>query len=231
MTAKLKFPLICASAALFLSFLLGLISGVRWSSIIIRSLIISAISGSFVLGAHILLDHFVPDLFQPLNVQEPEKKEAGKNVNISLDEPIEVSFESDNEISKDLPTESNPNETNEDSVLSDNEVFNNLESRDSNVTEKLSNDNITKDNGVSSSNENAADVKIKKQEKEPLKELEELPDLEDFISEDEPETGEDNTDFTQRGTGVFDVSTDLAGSGMDTNNIVSAIRTVLRRDS
>ena len=71
----------------------------------------------------------------------------------------------------------------------------------------------------------------KKQEKNTVKELEELPDLQDFIPEDEPEAADDQMDFTQRGTAAFDVSTDLTGSGMDTNTMVNAIRTVLKRDS
>ena len=68
--AKFRIPLICAIAALALSFLLGLISGVRFSTILLRSLIISLISGGFDVGARILLERFVPDLFQPVNVQE-----------------------------------------------------------------------------------------------------------------------------------------------------------------
>ena len=55
--------------------------------------------------------------------------------------------------------------------------------------------------------------------------------MQDFIPEDEPEQGDDQMDFTQRGTSAFDVSTDLSGSGMDTNTMVNAIRTVLKRDS
>ena len=97
MKLKFKIPIICAVAALALSFILGLISGVRFSSILIRSFIISLISGGFVLGAQILLEHFVPDLFQPLVVQETEKQKSGKNLNISLDEPIEVSYSDDEE--------------------------------------------------------------------------------------------------------------------------------------
>lgn len=61
--------------------------------------------------------------------------------------------------------------------------------------------------------------------------MEELPDLQDFIPEDDSEQGNDQMDFTQRGTSAFDVSTDLSGSGMDTNTMVNAIRTVLKRDS
>lgn len=76
--AKFKIPLICAASALTLSFLLGLISGVRFSAVILRSIIISLISGGFVLGARILLEHFVPDLFQSLGAQEPEKKKPAK---------------------------------------------------------------------------------------------------------------------------------------------------------
>ena len=223
--AKFKIPLICALAALALSFLLGLISGVRFSTILLRSLIISLISGGFVLGAQILLDHFVPDLFQPVNIQEQEKKETGKNLDISIDEPVEMPFIGDEEradLESDM-MESEP--ADENSISDDTKELSDADLIDEDF-ESIKDDSQTSTLKNSVSNETE-----KKQEDNTVKELEELPDLQDFIPEDEPEDGDDQMDFTQRGTAAFDVSTDLAGSGMDTNTMVNAIRTVLKRDS
>ncbi len=223
--AKFKIPLICAIAALALSFLLGLISGVRFSTILLRSLIISLISGGFVLGAQILLDHFVPDLFQPVNVQEQEKKETGKNLNISIDEPVEMPFIDDEERADPESDMIEAEPAGENSILDDTKELSDEDLIDEDF------ESIRDDSQTSASKNSVSNETEKKQENNTVKELEELPDLQDFIPEDEPEQGDDQMDFTQRGTSAFDVSTDLAGSGMDTNTMVSAIRTVLKRDS
>ncbi len=223
--AKFKIPLICALAALALSFLLGLISGVRFSTILLRSLIISLISGGFVLGAQILLDHFVPDLFQPVNVQEQEKKETGKNLNISIDEPVEMPFIDDEERADPESDMIEAEPAGENSISDDTKELSDADLIDEDF------ESIKDDSQTSASKNSVSNETEKKQEDNTVKELEELPDLQDFIPEDEPEQGDDQMDFTQRGTSAFDVSTDLSGSGMDTNTMVNAIRTVLKRDS
>ena len=223
--AKFKIPLICALAALALSFLLGLISGVRFSTILLRSLIISLISGGFVLGAQILLEHFVPDLFQPVNIQEQEKKETGKNLNISIDEPVEMPFIDDEERVDPESDMIEAEPADENSISDDTKELTDEDLIDEDF------ESIKDDSQTSASKNSVSNETEKKQEKNTVKELEELPDLQDFIPEDEPEQGDDQMDFTQRGTSAFDVSTDLAGSGMDTNTMVNAIRTVLKRES
>ena len=223
--AKFKIPLICALAALALSFLLGLISGVRFSTILLRSLIISLISGGFVLGAQILLDHFVPDLFQPVNAEKSAKTETGKNLNISIDEPVEMPFIGDEEradLESDM-MESEP--ADENSISDDTKELSDADLIDEDF------ESIKDDSQASATKTAVPNGTEKKQEKNTVKELEELPDLQDFIPEDEPEAADDQMDFTQRGTAAFDVSTDLTGSGMDTNTMVNAIRTVLKRES
>lgn len=223
--AKFRIPLICTIAALALSFLLGLISGVRFSTILLRSLIISLISGGFVLGAQILLDHFVPDLFQPVNVQEQEKKETGKNLNISIDEPVEMPFIDDEERADPESDMIEAEPAGENSISDDTKELSDADLIDEDF------ESIKDDSQTSASKNSVSNETEKKQEDNTVKELEELPDLQDFIPEDEPEQGDDQMDFTQRGTSAFDVSTDLSGSGMDTNTMVNAIRTVLKRDS
>ncbi|UTC83460.1 YndM family protein [Treponema denticola] len=222
--AKFRIPLICTIAALALSFLLGLISGVRFSTILLRSLIIALISGSFVLGAQILLERFVPDLFQPVNTEESAKTETGKNLNISIDEPVEMPFIDDEERAAPESDMIEAEPVDEDSI-SDGTT----EPSDADLIDEDF-ENIKDDSQASASKNGVSSGTEKKQEKNTVKELEELPDLQDFIPEDEPEQ-DDQMDFTQRGTSAFDVSTDLAGSGMDTNTMVNAIRTVLKRDS
>ena len=221
--AKFRIPLICTIAALALSFLLGLISGVRFSTILLRSLIVSLISGGFVLGAQILLDHFVPDLFQPVNAEKSAKTETGKNLNISIDEPVEMPFIDDEEYDPESDMiEAEP--VDKDSISDDATELSDADLIDEDF------ENIKDDSQASASKNGVSSGTEKKQEKNTVKELEELPDLQDFIPEDEPEQ-DDQMDFTQRGTSAFDVSTDLAGSGMDTNTMVNAIRTVVKRDS
>ena len=233
MKLKFKIPIICAVAALALSFILGLISGVRFSSILIRSFIISLISGGFVLGAQILLEHFVPDLFQPLVVQETEKQKSGKNLNISIDEPIEVSYSDDEGMLNEGEPVSKYDMLQETSGAEEDKDFDDFDLEQSEIIddEPGSQSGLSDKDDVAPIDEDFPDVNTKKEEKEPVKELEELPDLQAFIPEDELNQDNDQMDFTERGTGAFDVSTDIAGSGMDTNTMVSAIRTVLKRDS
>ena len=233
MKLKFKIPIICAVAALALSFILGLISGVRFSSILIRSFIISLISGGFVLGAQILLEHFVPDLFQPLVVQETEKQKSGKNLNISIDEPIEVSYSDDEERLNEGEPVSKYDMLQETSGAEEDKDFDDFDLEQSEIIddEPGSQSGLSDKDDVAPIDEDFPDVNTKKEEKEPVKELEELPDLQAFIPEDELNQDNDQMGFTERGTGAFDVSTDIAGSGMDTNTMVSAIRTVLKRDS
>ena len=186
------------------------------------------------MGAQILLEHFVPDLFQPLVVQETEKQKSGKNLNISIDEPIEVSYSDDEErlnegepsSKHDMLQETSGAEEDKDFDLEQSEIIDDEPGTQSGLSDK---DDVPIDEDFPDVNTKA--VNTKKEGKEPVKELEELPDLQAFIPEDELNQDNDQMDFTERGTGAFDVSTDIAGSGMDTNTMVSAIRTVLKRDS
>jgi len=175
--AKFKIPLICAASALTLSFLLGLISGVRFSAVILRSLIISLISGSFVLGARILLEHFVPDLFQSLGAQEPEKKETGKNLNISIDEPVEMPVIADEEMA-DLKSDMVNAEPKAEHSIAD-------DVKEENAVDVVEEDfeSIKDDSQASATKTAVPNGTEKKQEKNTVKELEELPDLQDFIPE------------------------------------------------
>ena len=185
------------------------------------------------MGAQILLEHFVPDLFQPLVVQETEKQKSGKNLNISIDEPIEVSYSDDEERLNEGEPVSKYDMLQETSGAEEDKDFDDFDLEQSEIIddEPGSQSGLSDKDDVAPIDEDFPDVNTKKEEKEPVKELEELPDLQAFIPEDELNQDNDQMDFTERGTGAFDVSTDIAGSGMDTNTMVSAIRTVLKRDS
>ena len=88
---KLKAPLIIAGATCVLSMLIGLISGVRFLSILGRGLIAGVGAGGFVLCARIILERFIPDLFTPPPAASPEAADmtdisSGANINITLDD-------------------------------------------------------------------------------------------------------------------------------------------------
>ena len=92
---KLKAPLIIAGATCVLSMLIGLISGVRFLSILGRGLIAGVGAGSFVLCARIILERFIPDLFAPPapseTVVDTADISSGANINITLDDGLGAS--------------------------------------------------------------------------------------------------------------------------------------------
>ena len=90
---KLKAPLIIAGATCVLSMLIGLISGVRFLSILGRGLIAGIGAGGFVLCARIILERFIPDLFTPSSADPSEaidmtNTSSGANINITLDDDL-----------------------------------------------------------------------------------------------------------------------------------------------
>lgn len=219
MFSKFKIPLICAIAALLLSFIIGILSGVRFTVILLRSGILSLISGGFAFASLVILERVTPELFQQQNspvrqVSQPNA-EAGKNVNISIDDPIDMAS---------MP----PVSDNEESVLQE-------------ETESFATDTgsgLEKD-AAGSTNDNLNDINsytvntgFTEQQKAfgNSTELEELPDLQEFTPAEAPEEATDR-DFVEEGTGRFNISADLNGSDMDTNTMVQAIRTVLKRES
>ena len=88
---KLKAPLIIAGATCVLSMLIGLISGVRFLSILGRGLIAGVGAGVFVVCARIILERFIPDLFvqpAPTDTAYTADISSGSNINITLDDGI-----------------------------------------------------------------------------------------------------------------------------------------------
>nr|WP_298680241.1 hypothetical protein [uncultured Treponema sp.] len=89
---KLKAPLIIAGATCVLSMLIGLISGVRFLSIVGRGLTAGIGTGGFVLCARIILERFIPDLFvsSPASPETTDMTDisSGANINITLDDDL-----------------------------------------------------------------------------------------------------------------------------------------------
>lgn len=218
MVSKFKIPLIFAIAALLLSFIIGILSGVRFTVILLRSGILSLISGGFVFTAMLILERFTPELFQqqepPVRQTSQTNTEAGKNVNISIDEPIDMAS---------MP----PVKDEKEPVLQ--------EEPDISAAAEIGSEKDAADNVYYDSNEtNVHAANTDSTEKQSTfgdgAELEELPDLQEFTPAEEPQES-DSRNFVEEGTGRFNVSADLTGSDMDTNTMVQAIRTVLKRDA
>lgn len=222
---KIKIPLIFSVIALVLSFLIGLISGVAFLSILIRSVILSLITGIFVFGARELLERFVPELFNPMEEdvldQENSETKTGQNLNISINEPIDLEAGNQDK-AKIFNNDAVSENANEEKQNLDNEIEE-LEELNSEVEKDIS-------TSTASTNEDN-DIQNQSNKEAEVEELNELPDLQEFIPAESTFSDTTKEDFTQTGTGKFDVSADLNNTEIDTNVMAQAVQTVLRRDS
>ncbi len=232
---KIKLPLIFFIIALVLSFLIGLISGVNFWSIVMRSVILGLITGAFVFGADMLLSHFVPELFSQSDSTSSEASEevsvSGKNVNISIDDPIDLEAVADGDENKKekAPEASVVAENNQEDEF-DNDIEE-LEELDAGLDETNKNASAG-EIPVSAENNNTGTNNEIKGDAAEVEELSELPDLKEFVPLEEVSAASaEETDFTQVGTGKFDVSADLNSTEVDTNLMAEAVKTVLRRES
>ncbi len=170
-----------------------------------------------------LLEKFVPELFEN-SVEEFDGRHesmsgTGKNVNISIDDPIDLS-EGDDELS-------GASDGAAMSDLSESEALNgsNTSAADDVEVETLG-DASTESTDSLSEIESAED-----EDPDNIEELNELPDLQEFVPAEVAISDSDNEDFTQMGTGKFDVSAEVENTEIDTNIMTQAVKTVLRRDS
>lgn len=237
---KFKIPLIAAGAVFGLAFIIGLVSGVRFSFIIIRAFVSALVSGGFVFGARLLLERFTPELFQPLSEKEAAVAEtAGKTVNISIDDPIDMENAAPE---KELQPESEAVAKNDEPVQA---VSENEEETAADDVEEAVFDAV--EDGAASAEDTAdtietteektgedGDSPVQEDKESPdLEDLEELPDLQGFAPADEDLTEDaSEDDFMEKGTGNsgFDPSAGLSEVDSDTKTMVQAIQTVLKRE-
>ena len=211
---KLKAPLIIAGATCVLSMLIGLISGVRFLSILGRGLIAGIGAGGFVLCARIILERFIPDLFAPSSaspeVADTADISSGANINITLDDDLTAPAEtaggtekSETSNSTDIGSESQNMET------------------DSKSTNQGSSDsgNGHEDVGFSEASSLSFDGTPKDDDT-----LTDLPNMGSFMDDDNFEESIDND--MQADNSGFSMSGIQTG-GTDSKVMAQAIRTVL----
>ena len=212
---KLKAPLIIAGATCVLSMLIGLISGVRFLSILGRGLIAGIGAGGFVLCARIILERFIPDLFIPSSADPSEVADtadisSGANINITLDDDLTAPAEtaggtekSETSNSTDIGSESQNMET------------------DSKSTNQGSSDsgNGHEDAGFSEASSLSFDGTPKDDDT-----LTDLPNMGSFMDDDNFEESIDND--MQADNSGFSMSGIQTG-GTDSKVMAQAIRTVL----
>ena len=211
---KLKAPLIIAGATCILSMLIGLISGVRFLSILGRGLIAGIGSGGFVLCARIILERFIPDLFAPPPTASPETADisSGANINITLDDdltappaagdgietagtPSAAAFRSEQRSAETVPDDASQNASDSGNVYED---------AGGADTSSLSFANTPRDGAG----------------------LSDLPNMGSFIDDDGDDFNENTDDSAQTGSSGFSMS-GIQTSGTDSKIMAQAIRTVL----
>ncbi len=257
--ARFKTPLIFSLAGLVLSFFIGLISGVQFTTVIIRSLVLAVICGAFVFLVREVLNRFVPELLQS-GTSFPEHVPAasgggvgqtevptGQKLNISIDDPIEM----DDLPSQDFDEEPSGKSNAAPSDMEDLEEMPAVDSVDESPAATNSGGAVKPLNSVrqsqaaevataantgsgihDSAEHSDADVGSEKNETgDSSGELDELPDLKEFVSDADDITGNNSVDFTHEGTGRFDVSAELDTMDVDTVTMAKAIKTVLKQES
>lgn len=226
MQSKFKAPLLFTVFALILSSFIGFVSGVSFLSILFRSSVLAVVSGFFVFAVREVLERFVPELFQTPDNNEEKSNLAGNNINISIDEPIELSGK---DVSANETAESalkDENLSNEFSNKLSNDDIDDVDGKDTELAEVHS-ENSSRNADLSS---DAHSVSYSNDSEQPV--MDELPDLGEFSGYSPPETEFKDRDFTEQGIGAVVSSVDDTGSSAhaDTNTMVKAIQTILKRD-
>lgn len=236
---KYKVPFMVAGAAFALAFIVGLISGIRFSFILFRSFVLAVVSGGFTVGARFLLEKFTPDIFQLLPETGGAKTEVtGKNLNISIDDPIDMEnapevkeFKQEDEVpfknydgEQVVSASGDKTDNNMEEDLQD-EAF------EADIADDVSGLNMDNAEDTKDSIGAAADFKQEDKGSGDIDALEELPDLQGFAPADE-ELIEDESgkDFMEKESGNFNTPSGLSDVDSDTKTMVQAIQTILKRE-
>lgn len=79
-------------SALFLSFLIGFLAGVRWNIVILRSIVLMVVFAAIGFGICVILRKFVPEIYGFLTSVPPSGSEdtAGNEPDIDMSEGVEA---------------------------------------------------------------------------------------------------------------------------------------------
>ncbi|MEL3908887.1 MAG: hypothetical protein P1P64_07775 [Treponemataceae bacterium] len=221
----LKPAIIFALVGFILSFLIGLISGVKFVNIILRALIIAIICGAFAFLVLNILKKYLPELFSNQETTQETDSNLGKNLDIVLDEDTE------SEEKKTLFPE------NEETQFEGAELFSRTENPELNVksenatkkAEEFSYDlNLSSNISASESELPDGSLNIDNTENNVLDELPDMSQFEDPLADTVEEV---TSDLVDTGTANLVKNVDEDFSEINVNNMARAVHTVLKKDS
>lgn len=212
---ELKPAAIGAAVGFVLSFLIGLISGVRFGHVCLRALALAVICGGLFFLLSIIFKKYLPELFTDSENEKPTDKEVGNNLDIVIDEDEQPA---DNKSGEQAfsDTASNTDEVSpKKSPLRESIQTPQLLSTETDFS-TLAGDGVSSTAASSQDNDST---------------LEELPDMSQFENPLESSVGEITSDLVDAGTDS--VKKDNSGE-FGTNNakdMAKAIQTILKKES
>lgn len=220
---KLKPVVIFAVIGFVLSFLVGLISGVRFSVLFLRAIILAAVCGFFGFLVFTIIEKHIPELLQKTyDAERFSDDDKGKNLNIVLDdEETGISDEAEGlgydatDISADTTDFSDSEKNFEENYVNDEFKTSQIRDDEDKVVESVDFSNLSNSTG-----------------EEPLDTLEDVPNLDQFEDSLSISTDEVTSDLVDAGTESLmrdAVEPNFASDNIDT--MASAVQTVLKKDS
>ncbi|MGP1577429.1 MAG: hypothetical protein ACTTH7_08140 [Treponema sp.] len=205
---KLKTPLISAGAACLLSMIIGMISGVHISNVIVRGIVTGIVLGSFTALLLFLWYKFTPDT--DTQQSDSYSHTVGENVNITIDDAEAVpSF---------------PN-TEEQGSSTSTAFVNAANTFSGAAAEPVD----TKSTGTAVSGTQDGVSEENTEDAIPQEDIGELPSMDAFMPEDTsvPDTASYDSNGEQGTTSGFSVS-EIQTTDADTKVMAQAIRTILQ---
>lgn len=227
-----KIPAISASIGFVLSFLIGLFSGATFVVMFFRALGMSVLFAVLSVGAWFLVSRFLPELISGEHTGSESPSEMGNSIDITIGEPgkEDVFFQ-------------NGSGAGDEDFLNNN-VPDFLDAVEPTVSGESSSENTQMNAeghmaSLSSSrtSASASEKKGSSKSEKPLTVggLDVLPDLQDFIPPVTNTASDEIDDDSQSGSSGFKessfVSSEITGSGAESETMAKAIRTILAKDN
>lgn len=241
-----KVPALFAAAGFVLSFLIGLVSGVPLSLIVIRAILMAFFFAVLAGGVLFLLKKFLPELLDLSSSSVSDFDSDQRSVDITIeDPPFDISSsESENEsfnseMTPDFITSSEKSQKS--GILSEDTEFNSNESDsiETNSTESVSNEVIHSEEKESTGfipGIHISPAEVKNKPVHSVDGLDVLPDLQDFVSpavatKDVSAEESDSFDSSVRreGNAIFS-DIESGSSSKEAATMAKAIRTILARE-
>lgn len=226
-----KIPAIGASIGFVLSFIIGVLNGISFGTVLFRAIIMGVLFGGLVIITRIMIIRFIPDLMEAQSSDSGEEFSSGNIVDITIDEsgkednPFESAGSPSGSSNKMVP------DFLESSVQNDSGSF--LGSTEQPVASFQPLQPGIQSTVLPTVTESTQNKAVKSKS---VGGLDVLPDLQDFIPKESVLTSSDSdySEAVTEGTGLRESSfatADVSSSSVEAETMAKAIRTILAKEN